>query len=634
MKIQTASFSRNGTAKFEGVLKAVQDDGTPTSFNRKVDLYDDKRIERFIDDMASRFFLTLDEVRTELDIRIVELEKGANAADGLPDDSDGKRNQASILVDLASDADLWHTPVGIAFATVTVDGHLETWNIRSKQFKDFLSYRFFQQEDKSPGGQALTDALGVLSGKALFEGLEHEVYTRIAEIDGVIYLDLANDDWEAVKITSNGWEVTADIPVRFRRPRGMNSLPHPSQRGDVNLLRTLLNLETESDDEWVLFVACLVQSLRGRGPYPVLVFFGEHGSAKSTAARVYRRIIDPNTADLRSPPRDERDLRIQAHNGLVIGYDNLTSLPEWLSNALCRLSTGGGMGTREMYSDDDEVLFDGQRPIVLNGIEEIASRADLVDRTVILELKAIQKKKRRTETAFWKEFDDIHAIVLGGLLDAVVIGLINEPNTHLAELPRMADFAIWASAAEAGFGVAEGTFISAYNANRANANDAAIHASPIGPYVLLFAQANPAGWHGTATDLLSDLELFTPPQILGMKTWPKRPNTLSGKLRIITPNLRAKGIEVSQDREGAARHIHIVPIIEGSWPEEVDDRHLRHDRHSTTPSNDAHDAHDVVQSELANETPKCAGCGDTVDRADMVYTTSGGVRHSKCEVSL
>ena len=123
---------------------------------------------------------------------------------------------------------------------------------------------------------------------------------------------------------------------------------------------------------------------------------------------------------------------------------------------------------------------------------------------LILEMKAIPKRKRRTEKTFWKEFNDIHAVVLGGLLDAVVIGLKNEPNTHLSELPRMADFAIWASAAEPGFDVPEGTFIAAYNANRANANDAAINASPIGPYLLLLAQANPEGWHGTATDLLKD----------------------------------------------------------------------------------------------------------------------------------
>jgi len=111
-------------------------------------------------------------------------------------------------------------------------------------------------------------------------------------------------------------------------------------------LRPFLNLR--SDDDWALFLACLVQALRGRGPYPVLVLYGEHGAAKSTAARLFRRLVDPNLSDLRSPPRDERDLRIQATNGWILNYDNLTGLPDWLSNALCRLSTGGGMGTREL----------------------------------------------------------------------------------------------------------------------------------------------------------------------------------------------------------------------------------------------------------------------------------------------
>ena len=325
---------------------------------------------------------------------------------GTEDGDDLKRSQGSSLVDLARDAELWHTPEGAAFATVEVDGHHETWGLRGRPFKDWLSFQFFQQKNKSPGGQAVADALAVLSEKALFEGPEHQVFTRIAEMDGAIYLDLGNDAWEAVKVTSDEWTITDDVPVRFRRSRGMHALPHPTHRGNLGLLRDLLNLTYESDDEWAFFLGCLVEALRGRGPYPVLALYGEHGSAKSTVAKVYRRLIDPNTADLRTPPRDERDLRIQALNGWVVGYDNLSHLPEWLSNALRRLSTGGGMGTRELYSDDDEILFDGQRPIVLNGIEDIASRADLVDRRVVILLKAIPKKRRRTEKAFWRAFED------------------------------------------------------------------------------------------------------------------------------------------------------------------------------------------------------------------------------------
>ena len=99
---------------------------------------------------------------------------------------------------------------------------------------------------------------------------------------------------------------------------------------------------------------------------------------------MYRRLIDPNKSDLRSPPKNETDLFIQAMNGRVLGYDNLSGLSPWLSDALCRISTGGGMSTRQLYTNAGEVIFDGTRPVVLNGIEEIATRSDLMDRAVIL----------------------------------------------------------------------------------------------------------------------------------------------------------------------------------------------------------------------------------------------------------
>ena len=472
MKIQADGFSRNGAAKFVGVLKAVRDDGSSTSFNRKVDVYDPKNVETFIVDMAKAFFLTPDQVRVEAQLVIEELERTARAAENLPDDSQGTRSQASLLVDLAAAAELWHAPDGTAFATVQIDRHRETWNLRTKAFRDWLSYNFFLEKGQAPGGQALADALGVLSGKARFEGPGFPVFTRVAEVKGTLYMDLANSEWEAVEITASGWKITSDPPVRFRRPRGMLPLPTPIPGGDIGLLRPFLNLST--DQEWSLYLACLVQALRGHGPYPVLVVYGEHGTAKSTVALIYRRLVDPNLSDLRGPPRDERDLRIQATNSWVLGYDNLTGVSEWLSNALCRLSTGGGMGTRELYSDDEEVIFDGQRPSVLNGIEEIATRPDLVDRTVSLTLLPISPTDRRTEREFWAAFSAVHPYVLGGLFDAVVSGLRELSNVHIAELPRMADFAVWATACESGLGLAPGEFLGAYTANRSEANTAAV----------------------------------------------------------------------------------------------------------------------------------------------------------------
>ncbi|HKF95677.1 MAG TPA: hypothetical protein VKB96_14000 [Gammaproteobacteria bacterium] len=146
----------------------------------------------------------------------------------------------------------------------------------------------------------------------------------------------------------------------------------------------------------------LVVAMRPTGPYPVLILQGEQGTAKSTAAKVLRLLIDPSAAPLRTAPRDERDLMIAARNGWIIALDNLSGLSSWLSDALCRIATGGGVSTRELYSDTDEVLIDVQRPIILNGIDDIATRQDLIDRSIIINLEPIPENKRKPEAEFWQ----------------------------------------------------------------------------------------------------------------------------------------------------------------------------------------------------------------------------------------
>jgi hypothetical protein len=140
-----------------------------------------------------------------------------------------------------------------------------------------------------------------------------------------------------------------------------------------------------------------VSSFRLRGPFLVLVLNGEQGSAKSTLVKILRALIDPNLAPLRTAPKEERDLMVSAKNAWIISFDNLSYLPPWLSDAICRLATGGGLGTRELYTDNEEIIFEARRPVIFNGIEELATQADLLDRSVILSLAEIPDEKRRDE---------------------------------------------------------------------------------------------------------------------------------------------------------------------------------------------------------------------------------------------
>jgi hypothetical protein len=238
--------------------------------------------------------------------RVTHLDR---AIAGENSDAGGRgQKQADILIGLAQSAELFHSPDGTAFADLDINGHRETWPIRSKGFRRWLARRFYDALHGAPSSEALASALNVIEAKAHFDAPEREVYIRVGGLDGRLYLDLADETWRAVEVTTTGWRVIDDPPVRFRRTAGMRALPVPVRGGSVEKLRSFLNVRSDAD--FVLVVAWALAVLRNRGPYPVLVLSGEQGSAKSSFSAILRALLDPNTAPLRALPREDRDLFI------------------------------------------------------------------------------------------------------------------------------------------------------------------------------------------------------------------------------------------------------------------------------------------------------------------------------------
>lgn len=464
---------------------------------------------------------------------------------------DGGRGptQADILIDLAGAAELFHSADGTALADILINEHRETWPVRTKGFRRWLARQFFEQTGGAPSSEALQSALNVIEAKAHFDGSERPVFIRVGRLDGRLYLDLGDEAWRAVEIDATGWRIIDKPPVRFRRAAGMQPLAVPITGGSVETLRAFLNVQ--SDQDFVLVVAWALAVLRNKGPYPALVLSGEQGSAKSTFSAILRALLDPNTAPLRALPREDRDLFIAASNGHVLAFDNVSGLPAWISDTLCRLATGGGFAVRQLYTDQDEVLFDAARPVILNGIEDIVTRPDLADRAVFLTLEPIPEDRRRPEAELWASFDAERGRILGVLLDAVVEGLKRLPHTRLPKLPRMADFALWASACETAIWPT-GTFWAAYCGNRDEAVEGVIDADPVAAAVRA-VMLERTEWTGTATDLLGALGEAAGERIAKSKTWPDSPRALSGRLRRAATFLRKIGIEVSFEREGRAR---------------------------------------------------------------------------------
>ena len=247
-------------------------------------------------------------------------------------------------------ARLFHSPDGAAYAVVEVDGHLETHAIRSNRFRDWILMRFQRQQGRAPHSQLLNDALNTIRAMAVYNGPEEPVFTRVAEYEGDIYIDLGNEHWDAVRVTREGYDLVAHPAVAFVRKAGFAPLPYPASGGTIENLRPFLNIG--SDGDFMLVAAWAAFSLSPWGPYPVLVLQGEQGSAKSTTVRVLRALVDPAVEPLRALPKNERDLAIAAGNAWVLAFDNLSGIRDQLSDALCRLATGGGFATRMLYTDD------------------------------------------------------------------------------------------------------------------------------------------------------------------------------------------------------------------------------------------------------------------------------------------
>jgi hypothetical protein len=491
---------------------------------------------------------------------------------------DGERiKQADKLIEIAIEKSyrddggkpeaggLFHTRDSVAYADIEIFGWRETWPVRSKGFKRWLVRIYYEMTGTAPNSEALQTALALTEARASFDGLQREVFTRVGGANGKIYIDLANDKWQAIEVSSAGWKVldSKQVPVRFRRAPGLLPLPVPQSGGSVDDLRSFLNVK--SNDDFELALAWLLAAMRDRGPYPLLALMGEQGSAKSTFATILRSLVDPNTAALRSFPREDRDLFIAASNGWIVGYDNVSRIPSWLSDAMCRLATGGGFSTRKLYTDDEEQLFSAQRPIVLNGIEDFVSRPDLADRTIFLTLDPIPEERRKADQALQRELDQVRPQILGALLDLVVVGLQRLPQTRLARLPRMADFALWGTACER----EAGAFMRAYENNRASAVEVVLEADLVATAVrILMRTRDGKGWAGTSTSLLKALnEVVEEDQRRG-RDWLGSPRALSGRLRRAATNLRKIGIEVAIVREGhdRARTIHIT-VIGGPKPD-------------------------------------------------------------------
>lgn len=385
--------------------------------------------------------------------------------------------------------------------------------------------------------------LQTLSAKAHYEGNQHILGVRTVHGKDGLWYDLGG---RAVHITEKGWNVTEMVPLIFKRFPHQKNQTIPISGGRLDLLLKYINITNESDK--LLFLVYVVAAFIPDYPHPLLILHGAQGAGKTTPMKIMKELIDPSElGGLSTPKNIESFVQTMSHHSFMF-YDNLSKMPEWFSDALARAATGDSFSKRELYSDDDDIIYRFQKIIALNGINQVVYKSDLLDRSILLNLERISPENRKEAQIFWAEFELDRPLILGAIFDTLVKALALYHTVKLDRLPRMADFARWGYAIAKASGFSGEEFIKSYSRNIALQHDEAIEANPVAQTIMQLMYDRYA-WNGTPAELYNLLApIAFKLQISQSRGWPKDAARLGRALTSIAPNLLAKGVELERSR--------------------------------------------------------------------------------------
>jgi hypothetical protein len=473
------------------------------------------------------------------------------------DSRSGGDSQATRLVSLAhGHFRLLQGDDGRPYATAH-DGPALAFPLRGAKggLRNRLARLYFATHHQAAGGAALSDALAILEGEA--EDLDPEPVALRVTATGAhsIALDLGTADGRCVIVDLAGWRIVEQAPVLFRRSALTAPLPTPTRGGSLDPLAELLNVDEAG---FRLIVAWLVAAFLPDIAHPILAVTGEQGTAKSTATRLAVCLVDPSPAPLRTPPREMRSWAASAAASWVVALDNVSAIPDWLSDTLCKAVTGDGIVERSLHTDDDLSILTFRRCIALTTIDAGRLAGDLAERMLGVELAPIPPERRRPETEITAAYAHAKPPILGALLDITAQALAELPAVQLDHLPRMADFAKLLAALDRTQGW---NTLADYTEATADANRDVLDSDPVARAVTALARQRP--WQGTHDELL---RVITPDR--PDRDWPRSARGLAGRLKRLAPALRGQaGVIIehggrSQNRLITLRHHQLDQLSE------------------------------------------------------------------------
>lgn len=475
------------------------------------------------------------------------------APDG--NDRDGRiDNTTDVLISLAQGkCVLAHDADGRGIAVID-DGIIrQVWPLDSQGFNNWMRAAYFEATKTGVNEVMLSNAVSTLSAIANFKGEAVVVNLRCAKHGDAYYIDICDDEWRVIKVDTKGWEIVESSPILFIRTKNMRPLPIPQSPGDLGKLWNSINV---TEPQRLLVIAWLIECYRPDTPYPILEWCGEQGSAKSTNQKRSRALVDPNKVSLRGRPKTVEDIYVSAANSYMVSFENLSHLTPEQQDSFCTLSTGGGFATRQFYTNGDEHVLETKRPVTLNGINQVATQPDMIERVVSIEAPTIPTDQRRDEQAIEALWAVDYPIVFAGLLDIFSAALAILPTVKLSSKQRMADFQLLGEAVAQAIGHPAGHFSEVYESTVNDGIGRSMETYGVANALQSFMAQQPDGvWNGTFLSLKANLELRNDAD---RSNWPKSARGLAGQIKRLTPGLRRVGIEIKylgRDRNGSQLQI-------------------------------------------------------------------------------
>ncbi len=456
----------------------------------------------------------------------------------------------ALIIGLGSK--LFHDELGNALISIDGSG-ANVFKIRSKDFKSWLANLWWKKYKKGVSQPIIDTAVITLEGMAVHEGEEIVMHTRIASLNGDWYYDLG--DGRAVKITETGWEVLSEPPIIFYRYSHQRPQVEPVRGGRVeNMFDAMLH--PDDQNEKLLLQLWLLAAFTPDMYHPILLVHGEQGSRKTTLFKMLRSLIDPSILETINVRKDIAEFIQQASHHYFLPIDNLSQIKPDLSDLLCRLVTGEGFSKRELFTNDSDVIYSFQRVVGLNGINLVADKPDLLDRSLIIKLTP--PDSYIDEREIFETLNAARPQLLGIIFDLMVKTKQELPKiTDTPELAayRMAGFARQSLAMGRALGCTDKQVFEALKYNRDMQHGHVIESSLLLQLVVQFMQGK-SEWEGTANELTDELKKLSINDNGDIKSIPSA-NWIKRKIAEIIPTLRAQHITFIE-RRGSQRLIGFI----------------------------------------------------------------------------